>query len=144
MAAPASSTTSATCPAGLDPHFFADLDAALEIAAARGIALDLVLLDHPWMFSGVRATLADPVTGGALEARLPRGRAHVLATDARPPRALRARDRAARPALRPVGRARPISPPAVCAYEFMNEPDFVIDEWEADVSRHVARRCRSR
>ena len=28
--------------------------------------------------------------------------------------------------------------PAVCAYEFMNEPDFVIEEWEADVSRHVA------
>jgi len=27
--------------------------------------------------------------------------------------------------------------PAVGAYEFMNEPDFVIDEWEADVSRHV-------
>ena len=49
-------------PAGLDPHLFADLDAALEIAAAHGIALDLVLLDHPWMFSGVRATLADPVS----------------------------------------------------------------------------------
>jgi len=27
---------------------------------------------------------------------------------------------------------------AVGAYELMNEPDFVIEEWEADVSRHVA------
>jgi hypothetical protein len=124
-------------PSGLDPHFFADLDAALEIAAARGIALDLVLLDHPWMFSGVRATLADPVTGGALEARLPRGRANVLATEAGR-RALFAH--VIDPLVTRYGAAgeRGDLANAVCAYELMNEPDFVIEEWEKDLSRHVA------
>src|SRR4029077_7443874 len=29
--------------------------------------------------------------------------------------------------------------PGGLAYEFMNEPDFIIDEWEQDVSAHVAR-----
>jgi hypothetical protein len=124
-------------PAGLDPHFFADLDAGLEIAAAHGIALDLVLLDHPWMFSGVRATVSDPVTGAALEARLPRGRAQVLATDAGR-RALFAH--VIEPLVRRYGGAgdRSDLAGAVAAYELMNEPDFVIEEWEADVSRHVA------
>ena len=28
---------------------------------------------------------------------------------------------------------------SVLAYEFMNEPDWVIEEWERDLSRHVAR-----
>ena len=124
-------------PAGLDVHFFADLDAALEIAASRGIALDLVLLDHPWMFTGVRARLADPVTGGALEARLPRGRAHVLASEAGR-RALFSH--VFEPLVRRYSSSgeRGDLAPAVGAYEFMNEPDFVIDEWEKDVSRHVA------
>jgi hypothetical protein len=27
---------------------------------------------------------------------------------------------------------------SVLAYEFMNEPDFVIEEWERDLSSHVA------
>jgi hypothetical protein len=124
-------------PAGLDPHVFADLDAALEIAASRAIALDLVLLDHPWMFTGVHARLADPVTGGALEARLPRGRAHVLASEAGH-RALFTH--VFEPLVRrysPSGERSDLAP-AVGAYEFMNEPDFVIDEWEKDVSRHVA------
>jgi hypothetical protein len=123
-------------PAGLDPHFFADLDAALEIAAAHAIALDLVLLDHPWMFRGVRATLADPVTGGALDVRLPRGRAHVLATESGR-RALFTH--VFEPLVRRYGRSgeRKDLAPAVCAYELMNEPDFVIEEWEKDVSRQV-------
>ena len=124
-------------PAGLDPHFFPDLDAALEVAAARAIALDLVLLDHPWMFSGVRTTLPDPVTGGAVEVRLPRGRAHVLATETGR-RALFAH--VIEPVVRRYGAAgeRADLSGAVAAYELMNEPDFVIEEWEADVSRHVA------
>jgi hypothetical protein len=124
-------------PAGLDPHFFVDLDAALEVAAARGIALDLVLLDHPWMFSGVRATLADPVSGVALDARLPQGRARVLSTEAGR-RALFTH--AIEPLVRRYGESgeRGDLAHAVCAYELMNEPDFVIEEWEADVSRHVA------
>ena len=29
--------------------------------------------------------------------------------------------------------------PAILAYEFMNEPDFVIEEWERDLSSHVPR-----
>jgi hypothetical protein len=124
-------------PAGLDPHFFVDLDAALEVAAARGIALDLVLLDHPWMFSGVRATLADPLSGVALDARLPQGRARVLSTEAGR-RALFTH--AIEPLVRRYGESgeRGDLAHAVCAYELMNEPDFVIEEWEADVSRHVA------
>src|SRR5688572_11592393 len=65
-------------PAGPDPHLFADLDAALEIARRAEIRLVLVLLDHRWMFEGVRETIADPATGQLLEARLPHGRAHVL------------------------------------------------------------------
>jgi hypothetical protein len=123
-------------PAGFDPHFFADLDAALEIALSQGIALDLVLLDHPWMFSGVRAVVPDPITGGTLEARLPRGRAHVLLREAGR-QALFAH--VLEPLVRryaPSGERGDLSD-AVAAYELMNEPDFVIEEWEADVSRHV-------
>ncbi|MGH9203672.1 MAG: hypothetical protein ACRD2A_20795, partial [Vicinamibacterales bacterium] len=51
-------------PAGTDPHLFADLDAALEIARDAGIRLDLVLLDHRWMFKDVREMISDPITGG--------------------------------------------------------------------------------
>src|SRR5688572_24902264 len=69
-------------PLGPDPHLFTDLDAGLEIAAAVGMGLDLVLLDHRWMFEGVRETIADPVTGDLLETRLPEGRARVLHTQA--------------------------------------------------------------
>src|SRR5688572_20382064 len=65
-------------PSGTDPHFFVDLDTALEVARDAGIALNLVLLDHRWMFEGVRETIADPATGALLEARLPPGRARVL------------------------------------------------------------------
>src|SRR5687767_14812912 len=62
-------------PAGLDYHFFDDLDAGLQCARDAGIRLVLVLLDHRWMFEGVRDLIADPVTGALLEARLPEGRA---------------------------------------------------------------------
>src|SRR5687768_12509335 len=33
-------------PLGFDPHFFVDLDAALEIARDTGIRINFVLLDH--------------------------------------------------------------------------------------------------
>ena len=123
-------------PAGLDSYFFEDLDAGLEIAAAHDIGLDLVLLDHPWMFSGVRAMVPDPLTGGAFEARLPRGRAQVLASEAGR-RALFAH--VIEPLVRRYGSGgdRADLAPAITAYEFMNEPDFVIEEWE-EASRHVA------
>ena len=65
-------------PAGLDPHFFVDLDTACEVARGVGMQLDLVLLDHRWLFDGVRDTIADPATGALLDVRLPHGRADIL------------------------------------------------------------------
>ena len=128
-------------PAGLDVHFFADLDIALEIAAGVGMRLDLVLLDHRWLYEGVRDTIADPATGALFEARLPHGRARVLHAKA-------GRDGLFDHVLEPLvrryapGGARADLGPAVLAYEFMNEPDFVVEEWERDLSRHVGRPLR--
>ena len=125
-------------PLGPDPHLFADLDAALEIARATGIRIDFVLLDHRWMFTGVRETIADPVTGGMLEARLPEGRARVLLSQAGRDRLL---DRVFVPLVRRYGYAgeRADLAASVLAFELMNEPDFVIEEWERDLSSHVRR-----
>ncbi|MEQ1575495.1 MAG: hypothetical protein ABL993_14745 [Vicinamibacterales bacterium] len=125
-------------PIGPDAHLFADLDAALEIAGAVGIGIDLVLFDHRWMFSGVRETLPDPVTGDLLDVRLPEGRAHVFLNED-------GRDALFEGLVVPlVHRYGPAGlradlAPHVFAYEFMNEPDFVIEEWERDLSPHVAR-----
>ena len=111
---------------------------ALEIARDAGIRINFVLLDHRWMFAGVRHTIADPVTGVVLEASLPHGRAHVLLSEA-------GRDRLFDRVFAPlVGRYAPSGEradlaPAVLAYEFMNEPDFVVEEWERDLSVHVPR-----
>jgi hypothetical protein len=125
-------------PAGLDPHFFVDLDTACEIAAGCGIRLALVLLDHRWLFEGVRDTIADPATGALLDVRLPYGRAHVLQSTAGRA-ALFAR--VLEPLVRRygVGGERADLAEQVFAYELMNEPDFVIEEWERDVSSHVRR-----
>src|SRR5688572_2615234 len=125
-------------PAGIDPHFFVDLDAGLEIARDAGIALNLVLLDHRWMFEGVRETIADPATGALLEARLPHGRARVLHA---PGGRAALFDRVIEPLVRRYGRdgARADLSPHIFAFEFMNEPDFVVEEWERDVSSHVSR-----
>lgn len=123
-------------PARLDPHFYRDLDAGLEVAADAGIRVDLVLLDHHWMFSGLTQTLADPATGLLYEAGLPEGRAGVLLS-------ARGRDalfeRVFRPVVRRYGPSgpRPDLSAAVLAYELMNEPDFVIAEWERDLSSRV-------
>lgn len=125
-------------PAGLDEQFFVDLDTALEIARDAGMRIDLVLFDHHWLFSGIRHTLADPITGDLLEARLPHGRERVLSTQeghdalfARvvEPLVTRYGDGGDRADLRDV----------IFAFEFMNEPDFVIDEWERDRSPRVTR-----
>src|SRR6185295_2297946 len=64
-------------PAGLDPHFFVELDMACEIARCVGMQLALVLIDLRWLIEEVRDPLADPATGALLEVRLPHGRAHV-------------------------------------------------------------------
>jgi hypothetical protein len=125
-------------PLGPDPHLFTDLDAALEIAREVEIGIDLVLFDHRWMFEGVRETIADPVTGELLEARLPEGRARVLHSQPGRDALL---DRLLLPVIRrygPYGDRADLAP-QVAAYEFMNEPDFIVDEWERDLSPHVAR-----
>lgn len=125
-------------PARPDPHLFTDLDAALEIAGTAGVGLDLVLLDHRWMFSGIRDGVADPATGTAWEARLPYGRSHVL-------RSADGREALFQRVLVPlVERYAPGGPRgdlgrAIVFYEFMNEPDFIVEEWEHDVHRRVRR-----
>jgi hypothetical protein len=125
-------------PAGPDPVLFLDLDAALEIAREHGMRLNLVLLDHHWMFSGLRDTLADPVTGTILDVTLPHGRSRVLLTD-------EGRDALVDSIIAPVVRRygpsgeRPDLAAQVFAWELMNEPDFVIDEWEQDLSARVKR-----
>jgi hypothetical protein len=125
-------------PTGPDAHLWDDMDAALEIARDAGIQLVLVLLDHRWMFEGVRETVADPVSGLMLEARLPHGRARVLLTEAGHDALL---DRVIIPMLHRYGRggARADLSSSIAAWELMNEPDWVIEEWESDLSRHVAR-----
>jgi len=125
-------------PSGVDPHFFVDLDAACEIARGVDMRLALVLLDHRWMFEGVRDTIADPATGLLFEVRLPRGRADVLHS---------ASGRAAlfgrvfEPLVRRYGPGGERADLAgqLFAIELMNEPDFVIEEWERDVSSNVPR-----
>jgi hypothetical protein len=128
-------------PAGLDPHFFVDLDTACEIARGVGMQLALVLLDHRWLFEGVRDTIADPATGALFEVRLPHGRAHVL-------HSLSGRSalfsRVFEPLVRRYGDggARADLANQICAFELINEPDFVVEEWEHDVSPHVRRPLR--
>jgi hypothetical protein len=125
-------------PLGPDPHLFTDLDAGIEIARDAGIRLDLVLLDHHWMFSGLRETVPDVATGVLFEARLPVGRADVLLTHEGRAGLFEA---VFEPLVRRYGPggARADLGSALVAYEFMNEPDFVIDEWEADLSSRVKR-----
>jgi hypothetical protein len=125
-------------PRGMDPQVFVDLDAGLEIARAAGIRLVLVLLDHRWMFEGVRDTIADPATGALFEARLPHGRARVLHSAAGRAALL---GRVIEPLVRRYGHAgeRADLADALLAYELMNEPDFIVEEWERDLSSHVAR-----
>ena len=124
-------------PAGLDAHFFDDLDAGLECAQAAGMRLVLVLLDHRWMFEGMRDTIADPATGALLEARLPHGRARVL-------RSAAGREALLARVIEPIARrysaagSRPDLERSILAFELMNEPDFVVEEWERDLSTHVA------
>ena len=125
-------------PSGPDGFLFADLDAALEIARSVGMRVDLVLLDHRWMFSGLHQSIADPVTGAVHEARLPHGRAPVLHSAAGRDALF---DRVITPLVRRYGPsgARADLGAAILAYEFMNEPDFIVDEWEGDLSSRVTR-----
>jgi len=128
-------------PAGPDAHLFADLDAALESAQASNLRVDLVLLDHRWMFGGLADALADPVTGVTYDAELPEGRAEVLLSPAGRDGLF---DRVFQPVVRRYGPsgARADLGPAVLGYEFMNEPDFIVDEWERDLHPRVRRPLR--
>ena len=125
-------------PTGLDSHLFADMDAALEIARDTGIGLDLVLLDHRWMFEGIEDTIADPATGALFQARLPDGRSHVLHSKIGRESLLRG---VIEPLLRRYGTAgeRADLGSQIFALELMNEPDFIVEEWERDVSSRVSR-----
>jgi hypothetical protein len=128
-------------PLGLDDYFFADLDAALHIALVTGVSLVLVLLDHRWMFRDIPDATVDPASGTRVETRLPYGRETVLRTEA-------GHDALLTQVLAPIVTrygihgARADLGQRLLAYELMNEPDFIIEEWEADVSRHVLRPVR--
>ena len=128
-------------PSGIDSHLFDDLDAALEIARETDVRLHFVLLDHRWMFEGLRDTVADPVTGALLAVRLPHGRANVLHTSAGRSALFH---RVFEPTVARYGRAgsRPDLGEHIFGFELMNEPDFIVEEWEKDVSSHVARPIR--
>jgi hypothetical protein len=128
-------------PAGPDSHIFTDLDVALEIASSVDIRLVLVLLDHRWMFDGVPDTIVDPTSGMLFEAKLPDGRAHILHARA-------GREALLENVFEPLvhrygpGGQRAGLGSAILAFELMNEPDFVVEEWERDLSRDVPRPLR--
>lgn len=125
-------------PAGLDEQFFDDVDAALEIARDANMRVVFVLFDHHWLFRGIHHAMADPVTGEVLDARLPQGRVREMLSQ-------EGHDALFEHAIAPfVGRyghdgIRSDLKECIFAFEFMNEPDFVIDEWERDRSRRVRR-----
>jgi len=125
-------------PSGLDEQFFTDLDAALEIGRDTGMRVDLVLFDHHLVFHGIHHSLADPITGDLLDARLPEGRARVLLTQEGHDALF---EHAIAPLVRRYGHsgARADLADRIFAFEFMNEPDFIIDEWDRDRSRRVTR-----
>jgi hypothetical protein len=125
-------------PIGTDSYLFADLDTGLEIAREVGIQLVLVLLDHRWMFEGVRETIADPATGTLLDVRLPDGRSRVLLNRIGRESLLRG---VIEPLITRYGRSgeRADLGSQILAIEFMNEPDFVVEDWERDLSSRVSR-----
>ena len=125
-------------PTGTDSYLFTDLDTGLEIAREVGIQLVLVLLDHRWMLEGFRETIADPATGTLLDVRLPDGRSRVLLNRVGRESLLRG---VIEPLLARYGRSgeRADLGSQILAIEFMNEPDFVVEEWERDLSSRVSR-----
>jgi hypothetical protein len=125
-------------PAGIDNCFLADMDAALEIARDAGIRLDLVLLDHRWMFRDLVESAIDASTGRRTERRLPHGRADILLTSSG--RRLLF-ERVFEPIVTRYGTSgdREDLGRQIAFFELMNEPDFVISECRRDLSRRVPR-----
>jgi hypothetical protein len=82
--------------------------------------------------------MPDPITGDLFDARLPNGRARELLSQEGHDALF---DHAIVPFVRRYGHdgARADLKECIFAFEFMNEPDFVIDEWERDRSRRVRR-----
>jgi len=128
-------------PAGLDEQFFNDVDTALEIARGANMQVVFVLFDHHWLFRGIHHVMADPITGDMLDARLPDGRARELLSQEGHDALF---DHAITPFVRRYGHdgLRADLKECIFAFEFMNEPDFVIDEWERDRSRRGPSRLR--
>jgi hypothetical protein len=125
-------------PAGLDEQFFNDVDAALEIARDADMRVVLVLFDHHLLFRGIHHALADPITGDLIDARLPDGRARLLVSQDGHDALF---EHAIEPFVRRYGYdgARGDLRDRIFAFEFMNEPDFIVDEWERDRSQRVTR-----
>jgi hypothetical protein len=94
-------------PAGLDPVFLDDMDAAIEIAGDRGIRLCLVLLDFLWF--------DDPQRRLAL---LNRQDDSVFL------------DRVLDPFLDRYGRSETIH-----SFDLINEPDWIVEELATDAAR---------
>jgi hypothetical protein len=124
-------------PAGLDDYFFADMDTALEIVREAGIRLDLVLLDHRWMFKKPIGGVVDDPTGIRSVRSRAHGRAEVLLTSSG--RRLLF-ERVFEPLVTRYGASgeRLDLEGQIASFELMNEPDFVISDWKRDLSRHVA------
>jgi len=97
--------SAAGTPLGPDDRLFADIDAALETAAACGIQVIFVLLDFLWFG---RAAMVHGVQT--------RGRSRVI-TGAYKQRALRRR--VIRPLLKRFGRS-----PVILAWDIVNEPEW--------------------
>lgn len=125
-------------PGGLDPYVLQDLDVALEAAQRAHMRLCLVMLDHRWCFSGIVGAVADPASGETLLVRLPEGRSSVLVE---PEGRTALIDAVCAPIVErySTAGARADLAPAIAAYELMNEPDFVVEEWEQDLNRRVRR-----
>jgi hypothetical protein len=125
-------------PAGLDERFFNDVDTALEIARDTDMRVVLVLFDHHLLFRGIHHALADPITGDLIDARLPDGRARLLVSQDGHDALF---EHAIEPFVRRYGyhAARADLSDRIFAFEFMNEPDFIVDEWERDRSQRVTR-----
>lgn len=101
-------------PIGPDDRLFADMDAALETAAAEGMKVIFVLLDFLWFD---KAALVNGVqTGGHGEA----------VKGAYKQRALRRRVLA--PLLERYGRS-----PAILAWDIVNEPEWATRGWGGDI-----------